>query len=157
MKSGTRGGTILELMAVTAILATVLGMAVLSFRDLLPGIYLQGAVRDLVLDLQYARMRAIAQNQYYRVAFSEERETYVLERESGKEEGRWPGVIEGLSREFSRAGSPYHHPGVDLISVSQNPIFSPRGTVRGTTITLGSGNRRRVITVSSLGRVKVDQ
>jgi Tfp pilus assembly protein FimT len=157
MKSAATGGwTLLELLAVLGLLTVVLGLTAFGFREWLPGYHLQAAVQDLVMDLQQTRWRALAQNQYYRLVFSTEQESYVLERESGNGGGRWPGQREGSVREFSNPDSPYYHPGVDLVLVSRNPVFSPRGTVAGTTIMLQSGGLNRIITVSSQGRVKVE-
>lgn len=149
------GWTLLETMALTALIAIVLGVTGLAFRDFLPGLHLRGAVSDLVIDLQQARLRAIAQNCYYRLVFSPAQKSYFLERESGNGGNRWPGVREGEHREFNNPGNLYYHPGVDRMQVSQNPVFSPRGGVFGTTIILRSGDQQKVITVSSLGRVKV--
>jgi type II secretory pathway pseudopilin PulG len=157
MKSpACRGWTLLETLAVLGLLAIALGLTGFGFRDWLPGWHLQAAAQDLVLDLQQTRWRALAQNQYYRLVFSPEQESYVLERESGNGGSRWPGLPEGPVREFSNPDSPHYHPGVDLAQVSRNPVFSPRGTAAGTTIILQSGVLRKIITVSSLGRVKVD-
>jgi Tfp pilus assembly protein FimT len=149
------GWTLLETMVLIAVIAIVLGISGLAFRDFLPGLHLRGAVSHLVIDLQQARLRAIAQNCYYRLVFSPDQKAYFLERESGNGRNRWPGLPEGGPREFNNPGNPYYHPGVDQMQVSQNPVFSPRGGVFGTTIVLRSGDRQKVITVSSLGRVKV--
>lgn len=148
--------TLLEMLVALALLAVVLGWSGFGFREWLPGMHLRGAVNDLVIDLQYARLRAIAQNRYYRLVFSTEKNTYHIERESGKGQSRWPGVADGLQREWGQAANPYYHPEVELVQVSQNPVFSPRGGAFGTTIKLQSGGRLKVITVSSQGRVKVE-
>lgn len=155
-RTDVRGWTLLELLTVLALLALGLGLSGFGFRDLLPGLNLQGAVQDLVLDLQYTRWRAMAQNQYYRLVFFTDQEAYALEREAGNGAGRWPGQVEGALREFNNPGSPYYHPGVELLQVSRNPVFTPRGMVSGATIVLQCEGRRKVITVSSQGRVKVE-
>jgi Tfp pilus assembly protein FimT len=156
MRTVAPGWTLLELLTVIGLLALVLALTGFGFRELLPGWNLRGAAQDLVLDLQYARWRALAQNQYYRLIFSMEQESYALERESVNGGNRWPGELEGTVREFNNPRSLHYHPGVDLAQVSRNPIFSPRGTVSGTTIVLRCGDLTKIITVSSQGRVKVE-
>jgi Tfp pilus assembly protein FimT len=126
-----------------------------NFSALIPRLYLDGAVQDLVSDLHLARMKAIAQSCYYRLRFEPIRERYVVERESGTGTSRWPGIQEGLAREWSNPRSVYFHPTVDLVSSSYDPVFSPRGTAVGTTLVLSGGGMQKTIRVSSQGRVKV--
>jgi Tfp pilus assembly protein FimT len=150
------GWTLLELLAVIGLLALLAGLSGFGFRELLPALNLHGAVQDLILDLQAARWRAMTQNQYYRLNFLPDQEAYALEREAGAGGNRWPGRVEGGVREFSNPRSAYYHPGVELVQVSRNPVFSPRGLVTGATIILQGGDRRKIITISSQGRVKVE-
>ena len=154
--ANARGWTLLELMTVIGLLALVAALTGFGFGELLPGLHLRGAAQDLVLDLQYARWRALAQNQYYRVVFSPGVGSYALEREADNGGGRWPGQIEGTIREFNNPHNPYYHPGIEVQQVSRNPIFSPRGSVTGATVVLRCGGLSKVITISSLGRVKVE-
>jgi hypothetical protein len=83
-----------------------------------------------------------------------EKNHYFLERESSSLT-RWPGVQEGLTREFNNTQNPYSYPGVNLESSSNHPIFSPRGAVMGTTLVVRNSSGKKIITLSSLGRVKV--
>jgi Tfp pilus assembly protein FimT len=150
-----KGLTLLEIVFTMGLAGLLVALVGFGFRDLFPSLHLQGAVKDVVLDIQTARMMAIAQNRPCRIVFSPGQESYQLEKASASGGGQWTGTPLGIPREFNNPNNPYHHPGVDLLSSSFNPVFSPRGTAVGASILLQSGGRQRVITISSQGRVKV--
>lgn len=155
MRTPPKGLTLVEMVVTLGAIVLVAGLGIFCFRELYPTLHLQGAVKDVVLDIQAARMMAIAQNRTCRLAFFPDRDSYQIEKASQAGGARWPGTLEGAPREFNNPDSPYHHPGVDLWSSSSNPVFSPRGTAAGATIILKSGEQQKVITISFQGRVRV--
>jgi len=155
LRCPARGLTLLEIVVTMGLISLLAALVGFGFRDLYPSLHLQGAVKDIVLDIQTARMMAIAQNRSYRIVFSPDQESYQLEKASASGGVQWTGTPAGIPREFNNPDNPYHHPGVDLLSSSFNPVFSPRGTAVGASLLLKSGGRQKLITISSQGRVKV--
>ncbi len=155
MWNSSKGMTLLEIVVTLGLVGLTAALVGFGFRDLYPSLHLQGAVKDIVLDIQTTRMMAIAQNRPCRIVFSPGRESYQIEKASASAGIQWTGVPAGISREFNNPENPYYHPGVDLLSSSFNPVFSPRGTAAGASILLKSGERQKLITVSSQGRVRV--
>jgi Tfp pilus assembly protein FimT len=155
MRNPAQGMTLLEIVVTMGLVGLTAALVGFGFRDLYPALHLQGAVKDIVLDIQTARMMAIAQNCPCRIVFSPDRESYQIEKASAFGGGQWTGAPAGIPREFNNPDNPYYHPGVDLLSRSFNPVFSPRGTAAGASILLKSGERQKLITVSSQGRVRV--
>jgi Tfp pilus assembly protein FimT len=155
MRDPAKGLTLLEIVVTMGLISLMAALVGFGFRELYPALHLQGAVKDIVLDIQTARMMAIAQNRSCRIVFSPGQESYQIEKASAPGGVQWTGTPTGIPREFNNPNNPYHHPGVDLLSCSFNPVFSPRGTAVGSSILLKSGERQRLITISSQGRVRV--
>jgi Tfp pilus assembly protein FimT len=153
-KKAESGFSLIEMILTACLLSLIAGMIGYGFQKLVPRYRLNGAVQCIVADFQSARMKAISQNCYFRIQLFPGCNYYFLERENGTGSTRWPGVQEGILRSFNTP-SPYYYPGVDLESSSNNPLFSPRGTVSGTTVIVKNSAGSRKITLSSLGRVKV--
>jgi len=155
MRTPAKGLTLLEMVVTLGLISMMAALGGFCFRNLYPSLHLQGAVKDIVLDIQATRMMAIAHNRYCRIVFSPGQESYQIEKASASGGAQWTGTPEGLPREFNNPNNPYHHPGVDLLSNSINPVFSPRGMVVGASILLQSGAQQKLITISFQGRVKV--
>ncbi len=151
------GFSIMETIMTLFLMGLVFSIGCYGYHQFIPRYRLEGAVQCLVSDFQLARMKAIGQNCYFRVQIVPEQNHYFLERESATGLSRWPGVQEGIIREFNNAQNPYYYPGVNLESSSNHPIFSPRGAVVGTTLVVKNSSGKKIITLSSLGRVKVQE
>ncbi len=151
------GFSLMEAVMTLFLMGLVFSIGCYGYQQFIPRYRLEGAVQCLVSDFQLARMKAIGQNCYYRVQIVPEQNRYFLERESSTGLSRWPGVQEGLIRMFNNAQNPYCYPGVNLESSSNHPIFSPRGAVVGTTLVVKNSSGKKIITLSSLGRVKVQE
>jgi prepilin-type N-terminal cleavage/methylation domain-containing protein len=151
-----RGFTILELVTALFILGLLLAISGYGFNRIIPRLHLEGAVQTVISDLRSARMKAIGRNCYYRIQFFPGQEGYLIERASESGSSRWPGQPEGPARQFSNPAGLYYQPRVDLVSSSRDPVFSPRGTVLGTTLVLRHSGLQKVVTLSSQGRVKVE-
>jgi len=77
----TRGFTVLELVIVLGLLATLTGTALLKGPRLIAGWRLAAAARQIVMDLKLARARAILTSATHRVHFLSADSTYRHERQ----------------------------------------------------------------------------
>jgi hypothetical protein len=103
-------------------------------------------VHTLVLDFQYARIKAISQNKNIRVLFDIKNDSYKMQY---KDHGVWKDLARESARNLSNAG-------VCLIAPNTIPVFSAQGSVTpGFTTRLKNSRGKRAIRVSSCGRVKV--
>ena len=151
------GFSLLEMIIALSLISLLGSIGFYGFNQLIPKYRLEGAVQNVISDFQLARMKAIGQNCFYRIQIDPKQNHYFLERESFSGNSRWPGVQEGMLRKFNQAGSPYYYPGVNLVSSTEDPVFSPRGSVVGTTIVLKNSAGQKIITLSSQCRAKVQE
>jgi len=146
-----KGFSLTELMIVMVITGILSGLASVSFLSQLPHHRLNGAARDLVSDLRWARQLALAERQPVSVVLDLEADRYQIERRSG------PGIPVGWVRDLQDRRQGFGE--IDLVSSSGGPTltFYPQGTTDSwTTILLRShsGEERR-ITVVATGRIKI--
>ncbi len=150
------GYSLIEMVMALSLLGLVFSIGCYAFNRVIPKYRLEGAVNSLVSDFHLARMRAIGQNCAYRIQVDCGRKQYLVERESLSGSSRWPGIRDGILRKFNDPGNPFYYPGVEIES-SNNPVFLPRGNVVGTTMVLKNTSGKKKITLSSQGRVKVQE
>ncbi len=81
-----KGFTLIELLIVLALITIILSSGFILTRKFLDYFYFQSALNTLVVDLNWARNKAIASGNKYGVAFSDTKAVYYLikERESGE-------------------------------------------------------------------------
>lgn len=144
----TAGFSLTGLLMTLALAAIMVGMAAPSYLDLLPRHRLNGAARQVVGDLMWARMKAVQRNNRFRVFFLSDHEYRILDDTDNDNEvdsGEWT-VTRDLSAEYRDV----------VISANNRPIFSPRGTASSlATITLANDAGSKRITISIAGRVRV--
>ena len=144
----TAGFSLTGLLMTLALAAVMVGMAAPSYLDLLPRHRLNGAARQVVGDLMWARMKAVQRNNRFRVFFLSDHEYRILDdtdNDNAVDAGEWT-VTRDLSTEYRDV----------VISANNNPIFSPRGTASSlATITLANDAGSKRITISIAGRVRV--
>jgi prepilin-type N-terminal cleavage/methylation domain-containing protein len=146
-----KGFSLTELMIVMVITGILSGLASVSFLSQLPHHRLNGAARDLVSDLRWARQLALAERQPVSVVLDLETDRYQIERPSQ------PGIPVGWVRDLQDRRQGFGE--IDLVSSSggQTLTFYPQGTTDSwTTILLRnkSGEERR-ITIIATGRIKM--
>jgi Tfp pilus assembly protein FimT len=157
VRKNRAGFSLIEMVLFLFLAGILLAIGGYGYLQWVPRYQMERAVQYIVGDMQLARMKAIGENCFYRLRFSPSDDSYMLEREAVSGASRWPGIQEGPSRQFRHPQNPYHCPGIQMESSSGQPVFSPRGTAVGTTVILKNTAARKVISLSSQGRVKVQE
>ena len=142
-----RGFTLVEMMIVIALLAIIAAIAAPNFQTYMAQRRLNGAARQVMTDLMDARMKAVSENNQFKVFFLDTHQYKVLDDENnnGTEDTGETSVTKDIQSNY---------PGVTL-SASAHPIFYPRGTAWGTTVTLTNTSGSKSVSVSTAGRVKI--
>lgn len=158
LKCNQSAFSLIELAIILAIIGILAVIAIPNILEMTPRIRLSNAVQGIVTDFQFARMRSIATGKECRLNFNVSEESYTIEagnRSSGSTS--WGTVTDQEERKFNDSSNLYYHKNIDIQSVSQNPIFTPKGLSSTiTTIQLQNdrGNKKR-ISVNIAGRIKV--
>lgn len=141
--SGQRGFTLLELVVGVGLLTVVLGVSTPAFSSLRSRYVLDGASRQLAMEITKARMQAIAQNRTVRLRLTGPR-TYVLE--ASQDGATWVGV----------SGPTSLPAGIGLTSGSTGtPRFNRQGLApSSTTISVANRAGTKSIQTSVVGRVR---
>jgi prepilin-type N-terminal cleavage/methylation domain-containing protein len=143
----TRGFSILELVVTLGLASILAGISVLNHNALRPRLNLGMATRQVVMDLQLTRMRAVAHNANQRIVFSDGGTGYQLQRQTGTaydDDGAAVALPPGITV-------------VDCTAGNSTITFRPRGNASSFgTVTLANttGDVRRVV-VDIAGQVRV--
>ncbi len=140
-----------ELLVSMGVLASLLAIAVPEFIALRPARQLNGATREVLGQLFWARARAVEENNQFVVLFPTNHSLAILDDKNSNSsadtgEATW-------ARDLQT-----DYPGVTLSKGAGNPdpTFAPRGTTGGTTtITLTNSSGSRTVTVSITGAVTI--
>lgn len=145
-RSGADGFTMIELMVVLVILAVGLALVAPRFGNVLGGLELKGAARDVASGLRYARGRSIATREESRFLLDVEQGRYWI---TGRErEHRLP---RGVEVRLLTGASEVVADGIGAIT------FFPDGSSTGGRVTLASGDRSYRVDVRWLtGQVRID-
>lgn len=138
------------MMVVLAIFAIVAAIAIPNFMSLLPGMRLNGAARQVMGDLMAARMKAVKQNNRFRVFFNNPgtNEYTILDDDNNNNS-----ADTGEATTTKNIQDNYHDVS---FSSTTNPIFYPRGTAYGTTVTVTNSSGSKDVKVAITGRVKIE-
>jgi len=143
------GFTLIEMMIIIAIMGIFAGIAIPNYLSYMPKHRLNGAARQVMGDLMSARMQAVSQNNEFKVFFLNNHEYQILDDDNNDgniDGGEWT-QIKDIQSEYSD---------VTFSNVTADPIFRPRGTAYGTTITLTNSAGSKYVKVATTGRVKID-
>jgi prepilin-type N-terminal cleavage/methylation domain-containing protein len=140
------GFSIVELMVAVLLLAVLAGVAIPSLIALNGQLQLSSAANQVSGDLQLSRMKAIAKRKKFRVTFDTATETYQVEENTGC-----------TSSSYSAAAPARSLPtGINITSVTANPVFQCSGTASGATINLANANgQTKSVIVNLVGRVRI--
>jgi Tfp pilus assembly protein FimT len=116
------------------------------------------AGRQLVTDLQLAKMKAVSQGVQHRVSFDVAGKSYIIEKgDSSSGSTTWVQV--DSTRALASEQNPYYARGVSIATnlASDRVIFSPVGNASPAgTITLSTTNYTRLVRVVLTGRVRIE-
>ena len=145
--ASARGFSLLELVVTLALTSILAGISVLSHQALRPSLNLAMAVRQVVMDLQVTRIRAVVRNTNHRIVFPDGSISYQLQRRGGST--------------YADDGPPVALPAGIIVldcNASNDAIgYRPRGnaaTFGTVTLQNAKGDARKVI-VDIAGQVRV--
>jgi len=147
MSKQADGFTLVEVMVVLALIAVMGAIAVPRLAGRMSQNRLNGATRQVVNDMMWARMQAVTQRNEFRIFFIDEHVYKILDDDDndGKED----------DKEWTRTKDirdPYYDIRIDS---NINPIFFPRGSASMGTVTLTNPGGTKRIRVHITGRVKI--
>jgi prepilin-type N-terminal cleavage/methylation domain-containing protein len=134
------GFTVLELIVTLGILGTLFAIAIPSFQSWLPTLRLTAAARQVAMELQQARMKAVNQNTTFQVQF---------------DAGSYAFAVQKCAPTCNDTGYVFLPDGI-TVTTAATPQFLPRGTANAaSTITLTNGTSTVQVQVLAVGRVKI--
>lgn len=142
------GFTLTELLITMLLMGILSAIAIPNFIAWLPANRLNGAALQIMTDLQAARMRAVAENNEYKIFFPNNHTYRILDDTNGDgdEDVGETGRTKDIQIDYWDV----------TFNATANPVFTERGTATGTTVTVTNSAGSKTIRVASTGRVKID-
>jgi len=147
---GTKNGfSLIEMIIAVAILAVLSGAAVTVYVGMKPSISLSGATRQIMGDFMWARMRAVSQNNEFKIFFLDDHRYQILDDDNnnGNIDSSELTVTKDIQDEYYDV----------TFTSTDNPIFQPRGNAAPTsTITITNSIMTKTVIIAITGRVKIE-
>jgi type IV fimbrial biogenesis protein FimT len=145
-----RGFTVAEVITAIGVFAIVMSIAVPNYVALQPARRLNGAARDVLVQLMWARLKAVQENNRFVVSLPNNHTLQILDDDNNN------GAADaGETTRTINIQTDY--PDVTLSKSGGDPTFFPRGTTGGsTTFTVTNSSGSKTITVSVTGNVKLN-
>jgi len=124
-----RGVSLTETLIALTLIAILSALALPSFSGMISNNRLQKAARQIVTDLQFAKMKAISEGLQYQVNFDTVNNSYIIERgDKSSDSSLWTSIQ--IPRALRVNTNPYFVKGVSIFQNFPNDraIFSPTGT-----------------------------
>jgi len=135
-----KGFSLAEMMATAGVLAVLVAVAVPNYLAFQPNMRLNGASREVLGKLMWARSKAVIENTTYDVTFPTD---HTLEI-------RKAGVL------IQTVDIQTEYTGVTFSKSGDDPAFNSRGTAAGaTTVTITNSSGSKIVTVTTTGNVKI--
>lgn len=147
-----RGFSLSEVLVVTAIIGIVTGVAMPSFLAMQPSMRLNGASREVLGKLMWARAQAVKENTTYSVTFPTNHTMTIIRdvNANGAADVGETTVSVDIQTDFPDCT-------FSVTSGDTTPNFLGRGTTNGdSVITISNTAGTRVVTVTVTGNVKVN-
>jgi len=146
------GFTIAELIVWLGVFAILTAIAVPQYVAFQPGLRLNGAAREILAQLMWARAKAVEQNNNFVVLFPTNHTLLILDDKNNN------GVADaGESTKTVDIQNDYSDASFAKAGGQPDPIFYPRGTAVGaTSLTVTNSSGSRIVSVSATGVVKID-
>jgi len=150
--------TLIELLVTMAIIGILGALAAPGVSRWIEDYRVKAASRQLMSDMQFARMKAVADNVQYQVYFNPANNQYWVQGWNPATSA-WNQI--GAARRLSNAAGPAYEPGVTLTfsaNGDQTATFSPMGQATAAlTASLLSAHYQNNVVVSTTGRVQIVQ
>lgn len=171
MINDQKGFSLLELVVVLGIMGIMMTIAITTIGSRGPSMRLKSDARDLVSNMQLARVRAIRDTRTWAVLFDIPKQAYILYSDAGETPPTWSDGNEDVFRRVSlgngvRFGSQQGVPAtyvdpVDGVSYAgELVVFNSNGTMSETGevyLTIGSGESFGVFSLSTTGNLKIQK
>ena len=157
-ESRCRGFTIIELLVVVVILGIAAALAAPNISRWMESYTVRKSGRQLVSDLQLAKMKAISQGVQHRISFDAANKSYTIQQGNASSGSTTWAQVDSV-RALSNDQNPYYAKGVTLATTFPNNVvrFSPVGTASPAgTVTFTTINYARYVRVILTGRVRLE-
>ncbi len=137
-RSNTKDGfSAIELLAGVAVMGIIAAIALPNWHALFPGYALNNSTRQIQSEMHHLKMRAVAENVHFQLAYLQGASGYTIQRDSK------PLVTKPLAQGVT-------------VTKDGTISFTPRGTADGDRVRLSNANGKcQQIVVSGTGRVRV--
>lgn len=146
-----KGFTIGELMAVAGVISVVMAIAVPNYLSFQPSMRLNGAAREVLGKLMWARAQAVQNNNTSVITFLTDHTFQVFNDANGN------GSMDANEMITTNLQTDYPDVAFTVSGSSSTPTFNGRGTANSdTTVTITNSSGSKTVTVSPTGYVKIN-